>query len=75
MQDEQVLHRNMVIDLKHPNGKSTKAPGNPIKLSRNVNETFEPAPTLGQDTNEVLNQLLELSVEDIDSLKTKGVIA
>ena len=49
MEDEQVLHRNMVIDLKHPNGSSTKAPGNPIKLSRNVNETFEPAPTLGQD--------------------------
>jgi crotonobetainyl-CoA:carnitine CoA-transferase CaiB-like acyl-CoA transferase len=75
MEDEQLLHRNMVIDLKHPNGASTKGPGNPIKLSRNENEIFEPAPTLGQDTNDVLNSLLGLSDDEIEVLKTDGVIA
>ena len=74
MQDEQVLHRNMVIDLKHPNGASTKGPGNPIKLSRNENETFDPAPTLGQDTNTVLEEILQIDAERLAALKVDGVI-
>ncbi|MGB2055565.1 MAG: CaiB/BaiF CoA transferase family protein, partial [Porticoccaceae bacterium] len=60
--DTQVLHRNMVVDLKHPNGKATKGPGNPIKLSRSTDQPFTPAPTLGQHTDEVMSQLLNLSV-------------
>ena len=74
MQDEQIQHRNMVIDLKHPSGASTKGPGNPIKLSRNENETFTPAPTLGQDTEQVFNELLGIKGDDFASLKNKGVI-
>jgi len=74
MQDEQILHRNMIIDLKHPNGAQTKGPGNPIKLSRNENETFTPAPTLGQDTDQVLNDVLNVSSDEIAALKTQGVI-
>ena len=74
MQDEQILHRNMVIDLKHPNGASTKGPGNPIKLSRNENETFDPAPTLGQDTSTVLEQILQIDAERLAALKVDGVI-
>lgn len=74
MQDEQVLHRNMVIDLKHPDGGSTKGPGNPIKLSRNENESFSPAPKLGQDTDQVLSDILKLSEQAIASLKDNGAV-
>lgn len=74
MQDEQVLHRNMVIDLKHPSGASTKGPGNPIKLSRNENETFDPAPTLGQDTDRVFSDVLGMSDNGVAKLKAAGVI-
>ena len=72
--DTQVLHRNMVIDLKHPNGSSTKGPGNPIKLSRSSDEIFTPAPTLGQHTDEIMTQLLNLSVEQIEQMKVQGII-
>ncbi|MGB1403758.1 MAG: CaiB/BaiF CoA transferase family protein [Porticoccaceae bacterium] len=72
--DTQVLHRNMVVDLKHPNGKATKGPGNPIKLSRSTDQPFTPAPTLGQHTDEVMSQLLNLSVKQIDQLKKQGII-
>ena len=72
--DTQVLHRNMVIDLKHPNGSSTKGPGNPIKLSRSSDEIFTAAPTLGQHTDEVMTQLLNLSVEQIEQMKEQGII-
>ena len=74
LSDTQVLHRNMVIDLKHPNGSSTKGPGNPIKLSRSSDEIFAAAPTLGQHTDEVMTQLLNLSVEQIQQMKNQGII-
>ncbi|HET6563989.1 MAG TPA: CoA transferase, partial [Xanthomonadales bacterium] len=57
LNDPQVLHRQMVIDLKHPDGKSTKGPGNPIKLSRNNEETFTAAPHVGQQTDPVLRDM------------------
>ncbi|MBT6593226.1 MAG: CoA transferase [Porticoccaceae bacterium] len=72
--DTQVLHRNMVVDLKHPNGNSTKGPGNPIKLSRSSDEVFTAAPTLGQHTDEVMTQLLNLSVKQIQQMKDQGII-
>ena len=74
LSDTQVLHRNMVVDLKHPNGNSTKGPGNPIKLSRSSDEVFTAAPTLGQHTDEVMTQLLNLNVHQIDQMKEQGII-
>jgi crotonobetainyl-CoA:carnitine CoA-transferase CaiB-like acyl-CoA transferase len=64
----------MVVDLKHPNGSSTKGPGNPIKFSRTNEETFEAAPTLGQDTQTVLSELLQMSQERIDMLVSEGAV-
>ena len=74
LSDEQVLHRNMVIDLKHPDGSKTKGPGNPIKLSRTDAEIFTPAPTLGQHTDEVMTNLLGFSAAKIAQLKEQGYI-
>lgn len=74
LSDEQVLHRNMVVELKHPSGKTTKGPGNPIKFSRTDEESFTPAPLLGEHTASVLSDLLKYSDDEIDSLKTKGAV-
>lgn len=75
LSDPQVLHRNMVIDLHHPDGSSTRGPGNPVKLSRTPAETFSAAPHIGQHTDEVLGDLLNYSDEDIARLRGDGVIA
>jgi len=74
LRDEQVLHRNMVIDLKHPDGQATRGPGNPVKLSRSNEESFSPAPKLGQDTDTVLGELLGYGPDYISTLKQQGVI-
>lgn len=74
LSDEQVRYRNMVIDLKHPNGRSTRGPGNPIKLSRTKAETFAAAPTLGQDTDAVLNGILGYDEARIAELKERGAV-
>ena len=75
LSDSQVLHRNMVIELKHPNGHSTRGPGNPIKLSRTPGEDFTPPPLLGQHTRDVLGNLLGRPAETLDRLVSDGVIA
>lgn len=72
LSDEQVRHRNMVIELQHPNGRSTRGPGNPIKLSRTAAETFAPAPALGQDTDAVLGEILGYDASRIAALREKG---
>lgn len=74
LSDPQVLHRNMVVELKHPSGATTKGPGNPIKLSRNNEESFTAAPVVGQDTESVLAQLLGMSGEEIEVLRKQGII-
>ena len=73
--DEQVLSRNMVVELAHPEGGSTRAPGNPIKLSRTGEESFSPPPLLGQHTDTVLAELLGYSAERIATLHADGVVA
>ena len=75
LSDEQVLHREMVVELKHPDGKSTRGPGNPIKLSRTSEESFSAAPDVGQDTQAVLSGLLGYAEEQIEQLKSSGAIA
>lgn len=74
LSDEQVLHRNMVVELSHPNGQTTRGPGNPIKLSKAEDQTFSPAPLLGQDTDQVLNSLLDYSNEQLAALRVQKII-
>jgi crotonobetainyl-CoA:carnitine CoA-transferase CaiB-like acyl-CoA transferase len=71
--DEQVLSRNMIVEVEHPLGGSTKMPGNPIKLSETHEDTFTPPPTLGQHNEEVFTTL-GMTREDIEDLQSEGVI-
>lgn len=75
LSDPQVLHRQMVVDLKHPDGKSTRGPGNPIKLSRNNEESFTAAPHVGQQTEQVLREMLGYDDAAIAALKQTGAVA
>jgi len=62
----------MVVELKHPNGKSTRGPGNPIKLSRTNEESFTAAPTVGQNTDDILTDILGYDEKRIAALKAGG---
>ena len=74
LSDSQVLHRNMVVDISHPNGQTTKAPGNPVKLSRSNQEDFTPAPLLGQHTDAVLSELLDVNQDELAALRARNII-
>lgn len=75
LRDPQVKHRNMVVELHHPDGDSTYGPGNPIKLSRADDDVFTAAPLLGQHTDHVFTELLGYDQAHITRLKQQGVIA
>lgn len=74
LSDPQVLHRNMVVDLHHPNGRSTRGPGNPIKLSRTGKDSFSAAPHVGQHTTEVLTGLLGYDNGRVETLTREGAV-
>lgn len=71
--DEQVLHRNMIVEVAHPLGGSAKMPGNPIKLSDTYEDTYSPPPTLGQHNEEVYASL-GMTADELKSLQAAGVI-
>jgi len=74
LSDKQVEYRNMVVDISHPNGQTTRAPGNPVKLSRSNDERFDAAPLLGQHTDEVLGDWLGLDDVELTKLREQKVI-
>lgn len=72
--NEQVVARDMILEVEHPVAGNTRVPGLPIKLSRTPGEIHKAAPVLGEDTEKLLGQYLGLSLEDIDQLRDKQVI-
>lgn len=74
LNDEQVLFRNMVVEVDHPITGSAKIPGNPIKLSDTHEEMFTPPPLLGQHNDNVYSTLLGKTPEELETLKSEGVI-
>jgi len=74
LNDEQVTHRNMLVDVPHPAGGSVKVPGNPIKLSESTDEEFLAPPLLGEHTKEVLNEWLGYSDKELESLDKLQII-
>ncbi len=74
LSDPQVLHRKMVVDLKHPDGQVTRGPGNPIKMSRTGDDEYTAAPLLGQHTEEVFTELLGYDTAEVARLREEGVI-
>ncbi len=71
--DPQVQARNMLLHLDHPLAGKMPSIGNPIRLSRSPVKYNRAPPTLGQHTEEVLEEVLSLSGDEISRLSAKGV--
>ena len=72
LSDPQVLLRDMVVDMNHPVAGDYKTVGNPIKSGEP--DQFTPPPTLGQDTEDVLGELLGYRTGQIQELRDAEVI-
>jgi crotonobetainyl-CoA:carnitine CoA-transferase CaiB-like acyl-CoA transferase len=73
LQDEQVLARDMVITVEHPQFGRLREVGCPIKID-DVPPRYEPASPLGADTDELLRSLLGLSADELAALRREGAI-
>jgi len=72
--NEQVLARDMILEVEHPVAGTTRIPGIPIKLSRTPGEIRMAAPVLGADTEKLLSQYLGLTSDQVAVLREKRVI-
>ncbi len=70
----EVLAREMVVELDHPQAGRTKLTGVPIKLSETPGSVQTPPPLLGEHTEEVLEKVLKLRPEDRARLREEGVV-
>jgi formyl-CoA transferase len=69
-----VQARGLRVDLPHPSGGTVKLVGSPMRMSATPPRYDAPPPTLGQHTEQVLQDLLGYSERQIGELRTKGTI-
>ncbi len=74
LSDPQILSRNMVVEVDYGNEKKLKILGNPIKMSEVDQEVFKTPPRLGEHTEQILEELLGYSPEEIEELREGKVI-
>ncbi|MEM7253516.1 MAG: CaiB/BaiF CoA-transferase family protein [Pseudomonadota bacterium] len=74
--DPQVKAREMVVEMPHAatDGKPAKLIASPLKLSETPVSYRRPPPTLGQHTDEVLAEFLDLDADAIAKLRNRGVL-
>lgn len=70
--EPQVIAREMLVEMQHPQRKKLTVVGSPIKLSRTPVEYRNAPPLLGEHTQTILGRII--SPAKLDELKAKGVI-
>jgi crotonobetainyl-CoA:carnitine CoA-transferase CaiB-like acyl-CoA transferase len=74
--DPQVQAREMVIEMPHPatGSKPAKLIASPIKMSGTPVSYRRTPPLLGQHSEEILEEFLDMSAEEVAALKTRGIV-
>jgi crotonobetainyl-CoA:carnitine CoA-transferase CaiB-like acyl-CoA transferase len=70
----QAQARNMVAEIELAGGRKVKLLGNPIKGSGMEAVPFNPPPSIGQNSNEILEEILLYSKQKTAALKKEGII-
>ncbi|MEE8045455.1 MAG: CoA transferase [Dehalococcoidia bacterium] len=71
--DEQVLARDIIVDVDHPTYGAIKQVASSIKTDGS-NQAVTPAPKLGEHTDELLDELLSLGQKEITRLRNQGAV-
>ena len=72
--DPQVVTNNYVVDFDHPVLGPTKWTQTPVTYSKTPLSTRKMAPAHGENTEDILIDLLDYTWDDLVALKDKGVI-
>jgi crotonobetainyl-CoA:carnitine CoA-transferase CaiB-like acyl-CoA transferase len=74
LEHQQAAARGMVTEVEHPLLGRMRATGRPITLPAHPDPRLEPAPLLGQHTDEVLRELLGATPEQLREWRAAGVV-
>ncbi|MGB0574782.1 MAG: CaiB/BaiF CoA transferase family protein [Alphaproteobacteria bacterium] len=74
LSDEQVIHRQMVLDLQGGGDKRARVAGNPIKFMGEEEAPHSYPPALGQHSRKVFTSVLGLSDAEFDKYRANGII-
>jgi crotonobetainyl-CoA:carnitine CoA-transferase CaiB-like acyl-CoA transferase len=74
VRSEQIKAREMLVDIEHRSLGTLTLPGIPIKLSATPGSVRKAPPLVGEDTNDVFREVLDLSDSELDSLRVAGAI-
>ena len=70
----QIVHRDMVLDLTARDGRRVRVAGNPIKFDHDTPSPAAFPPLLGQNTRDVLGEVLGLAEEEIEAALAAGIV-
>lgn len=74
VEDANIRYRNMIVEIEQPKVGKMAISGTPFHLSDTPGSVREPAPLLGQHTDEVLSKLLNYDNKEIQEFRDKGII-
>jgi crotonobetainyl-CoA:carnitine CoA-transferase CaiB-like acyl-CoA transferase len=73
-EDPQVRHRGLKVEIPTLAGVACPTVASPMRFSQTPVEYTVPPPTLGQHTQEILQELLGMRREAVDALAAKGIV-
>lgn len=73
-QNEQVIHRKLKVDMEREDGARISAAASPLRLTSTPPTYDLPPPIVGQHTDEVLQQLLNVDENELAQLRKSCVI-
>jgi crotonobetainyl-CoA:carnitine CoA-transferase CaiB-like acyl-CoA transferase len=74
VEDAQVKHRGLFFDIPHPTVGSVPMTASPMRMSGTPIDRYAAPPTIGQHTDEILEEVLNLSTEDCQKLRDAGIV-
>jgi crotonobetainyl-CoA:carnitine CoA-transferase CaiB-like acyl-CoA transferase len=73
-EDPQVRHRGLKVEIPTAAGVPCPTVASPMRFSGTPVEYTLPPPTLGQHTQEILQELLGMDLQAVDALAAKGIV-
>lgn len=73
-QNEQVVHRQLRVDLQREDGACISTAASPLRLEDTPPRYDRPPPMRGQHTDQVLSSILDINAEKLDALRKSMVI-
>jgi benzylsuccinate CoA-transferase BbsF subunit len=72
--DQQLEHRGFIVEVDHPKAGKHLHVGQPLKLSETPALPSRHAPTIGEHTDEIMQDILGMPEKEIKKLKEEGVL-